>query len=181
MPNSRSLALVSCAWLFTGIALAQGMDDGDKVDLAALTQIKAEAFQRSYVMDHLFYLSEVYGPRVNNSANYRAAAEWAMQRLKSYGLQNVHLEPWGPFGDGWQIKHFYGALATPAYQSLIGFPLAWTPGTEGLVKGEAILAPIHSEADFAKYKGKLRGKVVLIADPQDCAHAHRTRSPSPHR
>jgi hypothetical protein len=138
----------------------------EPVDLQVLTEIKAQAFRHSQVMDHLFYLSEVYGPRVNNSANHRAAAEWAMERLRSYGLQNVHLEKWGPFGSGWQIKHFYGALTGPAYQPLIGFPLAWTPGTSGLVKGEAILAPMQTEADFAKYKGKLRGKIVLIAEPK---------------
>jgi hypothetical protein len=132
-----------------------------------LTQIKNEAFQHSQVMENLFYISEVYGPRVNNSRNHRAAAEWAMQRMKDWGLKNVHLEKWGPFGDGWQIKKYYGALETPAYASLIGFPLAWTPGTDGPVTADAVLAPLHSEADFAKYKGKLKGKIVLIFDPRE--------------
>ena len=90
-----------------------------------------------------------------------------MQQMKAWGLQSVHLEKWGPFGDGWQIKKFYGALETPAYASLIGFPLAWTPGTNGPVTAEAILAPLHSEADFAKYRGKLKGKIVLIFDPRE--------------
>ncbi len=139
---------------------------GDQVDLAVLSQIKQQAFNHSQVMENLYYLADVYGPRVNNSRNYRAAAEWAMQRLRSYGVQNVHLEKWGPFGNGWQIKKFYGALVEPAYAPLIGFPLAWTPGTNGPVTGEAILAPIHSQADFVKYKGKLRGRVVLVADPK---------------
>lgn len=137
---------------------------GDQVDLAVLNKIKQQAFEHSQVMENLYYLSEVYGPRVNNSRNYRAAAEWAMQRLRGYGLQNVHEEKWGPFGNGWQIKKFYGAMTEPAYAPLIGFPLAWTPGTNGAVTGEAILAPIHSQADFEQYKGKLKGKVVLIAD-----------------
>ena len=90
-----------------------------------------------------------------------------MQQMKTWGLQNVHLEKWGPFGDGWQIKKYYGALESPAYAALIGFPLAWTPGTDGPVTAEAILAPLHSEADFAKYKGKLKGKIVLIFDPRE--------------
>jgi hypothetical protein len=46
------------------------------------------------------------------------------------GITDVHVEKRGPFGDGWQIRKYYGALETPAYASLIGFPLAWTPGTE---------------------------------------------------
>ena len=56
-----------------------------------------------------------------------------------------------------------------AYQSLIGFPLAWTPGTDGPVSAEAVLAPIHTEADLAKYKGKLRGKIVLMTEPKNIA------------
>lgn len=138
----------------------------EKIDLGVLHDIKSQAFQHSQVMEHLFYISDVYGPRVNGSPNHRAAAEWIVKRLESYGLKNVHLEPWGPFGNSWQYKKFYGALVEPNYAPLIGFPLAWTPGTDGPVTGEAVLAPIHSQADFAKYKGKLKGKIVLIADPK---------------
>jgi carboxypeptidase Q len=189
------LAAATCTALLL-ISPAPAQDQGgDKVDLDALTQIKREAFQHSQVMENLYYMSEVYGPRVNNSRNHRAAAEWAMQQMKAWGLQNVHLEKWGPFGYGWQIKKFYGALETPAYASLIGFPLAWTPGTNGPVTAEAVLAPLHSEADFAKYKGKLKGKIVLIFDPRELSmhtepEAHRltdaeiearTQTPDPSR
>ncbi len=188
------LAAAVCATALLCMPLAPAQQqDGDKVDLGALTQIKNEAFQHSQVMENLFYISEVYGPRVNNSRNHRAAAEWAMQQMKAWGLQNVHLEKWGPFGDGWQIKKYYGALETPAYAALIGFPLAWTPGTNGPVTADAVLAPLHSEADFAQYKGKLKGKIVLIFDPRELAlhtepEAHRltddevaarTRTPDP--
>ena len=190
----RQAAATCTVLLFISAAPAQEQG-GDKVDLDALTQIKREAFQHSQVMENLYYLSEVYGPRVNNSRNHRAAAEWAMQQMKAWGLQNVHLEKWGPFGYGWQIKKFYGALETPAYASLIGFPLAWTPGTNGPVTAEAVLAPLHSEADFAKYKGRLKGKIVLIFDPRELAmhtdpDAHRltdaeiearTQTPDPSR
>ncbi len=138
----------------------------EKIDLAVLHDIKSQAFQHSQVMDHLFYISDVYGPRITSSPNHHAAAEWIVKRLQSYGLQNVHLEPWGPFGNSWQYKKFYGALVEPNYAPLIGFPLAWTPGTDGPVTAEAVLAPIHSQDDFAKYKGKLKGKIVLIVDPK---------------
>ncbi len=138
----------------------------ETVDLKTLNRIKTEAFQDSQVMDHLFYLSDVYGPRLTNSPGHRAAAEWAVKRLEGYGLQNVRLEKWGPFGQSWKLNHFSAHLLEPQYAPLIGFPLAWTPGTNGVVTGEPVLAPIHSEADFAKYKGKLKGKVVLAMDPK---------------
>ncbi len=149
---------------FSAPSLPAQEQAGDKVDLQVLEQIKDQAYQHSQVMENLYYISEVYGPRVNNSRNHRAAAEWAMKQMKAWGMQNVHLEPW-PFGTGWQIKKFYGALESPAYAALIGFPLAWTPGTNGPVTADAVFAPIHSKEDFAKYKGKLRGKVVLMFDP----------------
>ena len=189
------MAVAACAAVLLNlVGHAQEMG-GDKVDLAALNQLKREAFQHSQVMENLYYMSEVYGPRVNNSRNHRAAAEWAMTQMKAWGLENVHLEKWGPFGYGWQIKKFYGALEAPAYASLIGFPLAWTPGTNGPVTAEAVLAPLHTEADFAKYRGKLKGKVVLIFDPRELAmhtevEAHRltdaeimarTQTPDPSR
>jgi len=148
--------------------------------LNALNQIKNEAFQHSQVMENLFYMSEVYGPRVNNSRNHRAAAEWAMKQMKEWGLKNVHLEKW-PFGYGWQIKKYYGALESPAYAALPGFPLAWTPGTNGPITADAMFAPIHSKDDFPKYKGKLRGKIVLIFDPAPLTlhtTAEATKSPT---
>ena len=101
------LATVTCtlSLFFTPIAPTQ-QPEGDKVDLHTLTEIKNEVFQHSQAMENLFYISEVYGPRVNNSRNHRAAADWAMKQMKEWGLQNVHLESW-PFGYGWQIKKFY--------------------------------------------------------------------------
>ena len=159
----KQAAVAVTAMLLISSATAQE-PAGDKVDLDALAQIKHEAFQNSHVMENLYYISEVYGPRVNNSRNYRAAAEWAMQQMKAWGLKNVHLEKF-PFGYGWQIKKYYGAIESPAYASLPGFPLAWTPGTNGPVTAEAMWAPIHSKDDFPKWKGKLKGKIVLIFDP----------------
>ena len=78
----------------------------EKIDLTVLHDIKSQAFQHSQAMDTLFYISDVYGPRITSSPNHRAAAEWIVKRLQSYGLQNVHLEPWGPFGNSWQYKKF---------------------------------------------------------------------------
>ena len=126
-------------------------------------------------MENLFYMSEVYGPRVTNSKNHRAAAEWAMKQMKEWGLQNVHLEKL-PFGYGWQIKKYlrrHGDLRfTPR---CTGFPLAWTPGTNGPLTAEPIWAPIHSKDDFAKYHGKLKGKIVLMFDPASAHAPHACR------
>ncbi|MEO8131547.1 MAG: M20/M25/M40 family metallo-hydrolase, partial [Bryobacteraceae bacterium] len=134
----------------------------EKPDLAVTNRIKAEAFENSKVMDHAFYLTDVYGPRLTNTPEYNAAAEWVSKRLTGYGLSNVALEKWGPYGRGWSYSKYSGHMLEPRYAPLIGFPLAWSKGTDGPVTGEAFYAPIRTEADLAKWKGKLKGKIVLI-------------------
>src|SRR5579871_1955366 len=133
----------------------------EKVDLSVVHRIKSEAFDNSKVMDDMFYLTDVSGPRVTGSPGFNRAADWAVARLKEFGLENIKKEKWGPFGRGWTTTHFEAHLIEPAYAPLIGVPLAWTEGTNGTVTGEPVMAIIRTEADFEKYRGKLRDRVVL--------------------
>jgi len=158
--TSRTLTI-----LFTLSALSAFSQE--PVDLSVIHRIKAEALENSKVMEHVFYLTDANGPRLTNSPGFKSAGDWVVKRLEEYGLTNVHEETWGPFGRGWNYTHFAGHLIEPAYAPLIGFPLAWSPGTQGVVQGEAIYAPLETEADFEKYKGKLRGKIVLTMKARD--------------
>jgi carboxypeptidase Q len=139
---------------------------GEAVDLYVVNRIKTEAFQNSRVMEHAFYLSDVNGPRLSGSPGYDLAAEWSVKRLKDMGLANVRLEKWGPYGRGWANLRFYAAMKAPAYQPLIAVPRPLSSGTNGPVSGQAILAPIRTDADFEKFKGKLKGKMVLTEEPR---------------
>jgi len=145
------------------------------VDLAVIGQIKAEAIEHSKVMEHLQLLSDRYGPRLNASPEFKEAADWALKRLQEYGLENGRLEKWGPFGRSWSLEKFSVEMTQPRYSLLAAWPLAWSANTNGIVNGEPLFAPIPSsssvkkgEADLAKYiekyKGKLRGRVVLISE-----------------
>ena len=142
----------------------------EKVDLNTIHRIKAEALGRnSKVMDHMFYLTDVNGPRLQNSKGYRAAGDWAVKRLKEYGLSNVHLEKWGPFGKGWNLELYSGHMLEPQYQPIIAMPVAWTAGTNGVVSGNPILVTPQTQADLDAFKGKLAGKIVLISPKRDLA------------
>ena len=148
-----------------------------EADLNAIYTIKDIGFNHSQVMDIMSYLTDVYGPRLTNSPNMRAAAKWTEDEMKQWGLANVHTEPW-KFGRGWSNEKFSAMMISPRPYVLIAYPLAWTPGTNGPVTAEAMLAPITSEADFDKYRGQLKGKFVLTqAPPEDPLHfdaqAHR--------
>ncbi len=133
----------------------------EPVDLDAVYKIKEEGFQRSQVMNILSYLTDVYGPRLTGSPGIRKAAEWAAGKLTEWGLVNVKLEPWGPFGRGWSNQRTVIHAVEPQAFPIIGYPKAWTPGTNGPVRAPAVLAVVGTEADFAKFKGQLRGKFVL--------------------
>ncbi len=146
--------------LWAAVTLAPALL-AENVDLAVVHRIKAEAFQNSKVMDYVFYLTDVHGPRISGSPAYRAAAEWAVRTAREIGLDNARLEKWGTLGRSWSFSRFSAHLIEPVEAPLIGFPLAWTEGTNGPVTGEAVLAVISSEADFAKFKGQLKGKIAL--------------------
>lgn len=139
-----------------------------KVDHEAIYKIKDEGFQRSQVMNIMSWLTDVYGPRLTNSPGFRKAGDWAVKEMTSWGLANVKLEPYvtpsGPFGRGWSNDQFLMQATTPGGTfPVIGMSTAWTPGTGGHVKGDAIHAVIETPDDLQAFTGKLRGKFVLSA------------------
>ena len=159
-------AIVSSPLLETTLAgqsAAAPASSGEPIDYDAIYRIKDEAVNRSQVMETLSFLTDVHGPRLTNSPNMRAAAAWAKQRLEGYGLEKVALEPWGPFGRGWVNERTLVQMTAPQPFPLLAFPKAWTPGTDGAVKGDAVLAVIDKAEDLEKWKGKLKGKIVLVS------------------
>jgi hypothetical protein len=114
-------------------------------------------------MDTLFYLTDVYGPRLTGSPNIRDAGDWSVKKMKEWGLANVKMEAWGPFGRGWAATRFSAMMKEPEFQPIIGFQQPWSPGTDGPVAGQAVMAVITGPDDLEKFKGKLKGKIVLSA------------------
>src|SRR5579872_5088151 len=91
-------------WLVS--LLAASLCAQDKADLRVIQRIKKEAFENSRVMDHLFWLTDVYGPRLTGSPGFTAAANWSVERLKGYGISNAATEKWGDFGRSWRLRKF---------------------------------------------------------------------------
>jgi len=128
-----------------------------------IVRIRDEGMNRSQVMQTLSYLSDVIGPRLTASPNMKRACNWTRDTLASWGLQNAHLEAWGPFGRGWSLKRFSAQVVEPQDIPLIAYPKAWSPSTNGAVTGDVVFLDAKSEADLEKYKGKLKGAIVLTA------------------
>ncbi|MCS6989668.1 MAG: M20/M25/M40 family metallo-hydrolase [Chloroherpetonaceae bacterium] len=138
----------------------------EPVDTAFIAKLKDEGLNRSQAMDIASMLTDVYGPRLTGSRQLLRASEWAKSKFEEWGLKNSKLEPWSPFGKGWELKR-YSLIARTPYASfpVTSFPKAWSEGKR--VKGEAIFLDIKDEADFKKYKGKLRDKFALISDYEE--------------
>ena len=152
---------------FAGATLTFAVAAEEPVDLDMVNRIRDEGLNRSKVMETVAYLTDRIGPRLTNSPQGRQASEWTRARLAEWGLANAHLESWGPFGRGWSYEQASVRGVSPVAFPLAAVPKAWTPGTEGPVRGPALRVKIESEADVDQWKGKLAGRVLLVSDPRE--------------
>jgi carboxypeptidase Q len=133
-----------------------------------LQRIRDEGLNRSQVMQILNQLTNVIGPRLTNSPGMRRANEWTRDKLTSWGLVNAKLEPWGAFGRGWVLKRFSADVVEPQMFPLNAYPKAWSPATAGPLTAEVVYVDAKDEQGLQKFKGQLRGRVVLngaVRDP----------------
>jgi carboxypeptidase Q len=154
-------ALIFC------LAVSAQVAQVEKVDLEMMKKIREEGTQRSQVMETLSWLTDVHGPRLTNSPQYNRASEWAKGKLTEWGLQNASLEAWGPFGRGWSLEGFTANIVKPDFIPLIAYPKAWSPSTNGVVRGPVVYLDAKKPEDLEKYKGKLKGAIVLISPPRE--------------
>ncbi|MCS7065037.1 MAG: M20/M25/M40 family metallo-hydrolase [Fimbriimonadales bacterium] len=127
----------------------------------AIERIRDEGLNHSQVMQTLSYLTDVIGARLTGSPALLRAHEWTRDQLQRWGLQNAHLESWGIFGRGWTLKRFSAEMVEPQCMPLIGMPKAWSPGFRRPLTAEVVYIDAANPADLEKYRGKLRGKIVL--------------------
>ncbi|MGH9833874.1 MAG: M20/M25/M40 family metallo-hydrolase [Blastocatellia bacterium] len=159
------IAAVLILCLTAGAQVAQV----EKVDLEMMKKIRTEGMERSQVMETLSWMTDVIGPRLTGSPQMKHANEWTKSKMIEWGLENGKLEAWGPFGRGWSLEKFSANVIEPVPFPVIGYPKAWTPGTDGPIVGEVIHADIRTEADFEKYRGKLKGAIVLTVPMREVA------------
>jgi hypothetical protein len=109
-------------------------------------QIRAEETNNSKIMWIIHEVADVYGPRVTGTPNLKAADDWAVKTMASWGLVNTHLEPWTfqpPSAatpvPGWENMELSAEAVTPFHGQLMVEPLAWTPSTKGIVTAHVVM------------------------------------------
>ena len=100
------------------VAAAQSPTDRD-----VLARIRAEGMERSQAAAVFNHLTIDIGPRLTASPAHKRAVDWTRDRLESYGLANVHVEPW-TFGMGWTLDKLTIEMIEPRYLPLSATPTA---------------------------------------------------------
>jgi carboxypeptidase Q len=134
-----------------------------------VARIRQEEEAHSQIMRTLHFLTDVYGPRLTGSPSLKAAGEWAIKTMESWGFTNGHLEPWDFGHPGWVNERLSVHMVSPAKVALSTEALAWTPGTEGAVTAPAynMILPDRPTPDalaafLDTQKDRVKGRIVLV-------------------
>jgi hypothetical protein len=146
--------------------LAAPLRAQEPVDSAMMAKIRAEGLERSKVLETFNQLTNVIGPRLTNSPAHKRAVAWTLETLKSYGLADVHTEPF-EFGRGWTLERLSIEMIEPRYMPLVGYPRAWSPSTNGVVTAAPVFLPNPSAETIAAKAGQLRGAIVMTSPIQE--------------
>jgi carboxypeptidase Q len=162
MKTSRLLAVV----LMLTVLLIPSSFAQEKVDVGMVNRVWEEAVNRSKVMETLSYLTDVIGPRIPGTPAMKKASEWTKNKFTEWGLANAAIEPSGEFGLGWDNQYISVHMTEPSYAPILAYAKPWTLGTQGKVRGQPVLAVVRTKADLEKWRGKLKGAIVLTDPPR---------------
>jgi carboxypeptidase Q len=166
--SRRTTAVLLSLFVVFALSTSIAQDKSERLDqqtLEMINRIRYEGFHNSKIMEIATGLIDEIGPRLTGSPNMKKANEWTRQELESFGLVNAKLDPWTPFGRGWSNEYANVRMVSPDIQTLIAYPKAWTPGTDGPVRAQVVrVQAARSPRDLERYKGKLAGKIVLYGD-----------------
>ncbi len=141
---------------------AFGQTAAPAMDAAA--KFRDEGMNRSQAMATMRYLTDVIGARLTNSPAQRRSNKWTKEQLEKWGMKNAAVDPWGEFGRGWELKRFAASVQTPEeFVTFRAYPKAWSPSTAGAITSDVVVVDAKNEEELAKYKGKLKGAIVFIA------------------
>ena len=171
MRTKFRLASCAAALVLTVLAaappIAAAGGNGDDPDWDMVTRIRDEGFNHSRVMEIMSDLADGIGPRLTGGPQVKRANEWTRDELTSFGLSNAHLEGWDFGGRGWSQDYVNVRMVAPDVAPLLAYAQAWTPSTNGVVRGKVVLVTATNKDELEKYKGTLEGAIVLFGAMRD--------------
>src|SRR5277367_3119341 len=138
-------------------------DPVEEVDTKIIAQVKSDEPE---LKASLTYLADRIGPRLTGSPQLDRASHWTEEQFKAAGLTGAHLEPWS-IANSWTRGPATGRILEPADQSLTLASGGWSPSTDGTVRGSVVGVAYRTVDDLEKYRGKLKGAIVLLGAPRE--------------
>lgn len=139
-------------------AYRTAMEDADQ-------KIDAEVKAHSELVKNLEYLTTEIGARLTGSPQMNRASDWTLQRFKDYGI-DAHLET-TEIEHGWTRGPDSAEITAPITKSVQIRSLGWSKATNGPLSGNVVFIEAKTPADLEKYKGKLKGAIVMASTPAD--------------
>ena len=166
MKKRITAAVVIC--LLCGL----GLIADDAIDSDMNWKIRREETDHSQIMRLVHRLTDVYGPRLTGSPNFKAACEWSIEQMKQWGMQNEHLEQWDFAHPGWAGDKYSIRVRSPYQDTLDARVVAWTPSTKGAVRAQVVqidLPARPTEESLTNYLNsiveKVHDRIVLAGAP----------------
>src|SRR2546425_1406999 len=167
----RRLFSVAIGTILVAALVSAGVPENNDQDI--YWQIRHESINNSQILRTMHVLTDVDGPRLTGSPNLKAAAEWAITQMQTWGLKNGHLEPWDFGHPGWRNERLSAHIVSPVQDHLVTEALAWTPGTNGPVRAPAVQITLPPRptlqeltAHLEPFKSTVAGRIVLVGTPQ---------------
>src|SRR5947209_6065861 len=165
MLRTLGLAVLCLSIMLPFTVVGQNVSGTDDIN----AKIRKEGLENSEIMRTMHFLTDVYGPRLTGSPNLKAAGEWAIRRMKEWGLENGRLEPWEFGHPGWLNERLTAHIVSPVKDALVCEVLAWTPGTQGVVRAPVALLALPEkptaqelQSFLASARDRIAGKIVLL-------------------
>jgi len=131
-------------------------------EMKPVTDQLAASIYNGPSMTTLGELTDGIGGRLSGSPAYVRSTEWAVAKFRSYGIQNVHLDPF-TIPAGWQRGTASGVMLAPLSRPLNLASLGWSPSTPpGGVQGPVVVVADVEPEVLRSRENELRGKIVLL-------------------
>ena len=135
-----------------------------RTDSAAETAPAAElvrvATEDSQVAATLRELTTLHPRRLTGSKGLARAFDWSADRFRELGLE-PRFEAWGTFPAGFERGPSWGRVVYPRARRIEFITHSWTPGTDGPLRGMAVLEPAE-QLEGEELAALVRGKWVVL-------------------
>ncbi len=155
--NLRRAVALAVWWAVPVLAWSQTPSE-----LKPVTDRLAASIYNGPSMTTLGDLADGIGGRLTGSPAYVRSTEWAEAKFRSYGIENVRLEPF-TIPAGWQRGTASGAMLSPLSRPLYVASLGWAPSTPpGGVQGQVVIVADVAPQALKSREAELRGKIVFL-------------------